>query len=113
MKWCGRINNAVTDLSLTSTHISSHLRELAFREARDCFCAAVSDPVVRKQMGHLIGRTWEISKDRVDYYWHHHSPSNQLANTVFRIGRVSLPRVQVKARNESSNAPNNVPFRKK
>eukprot|EP01114_Cavostelium_apophysatum_P009738 TRINITY_DN2299_c0_g1_i6.p1 TRINITY_DN2299_c0_g1~~TRINITY_DN2299_c0_g1_i6.p1 ORF type:complete len:3028 (+),score=822.70 TRINITY_DN2299_c0_g1_i6:117-9200(+) len=95
LKWCGRVYS----LHRAALNSDAAIRESVFLEAIDCFSGMVAKPALRRKLYNLVGMSWSISPERINYYYTNHKPFTQLTKSTFTVGRVTL------SRNTSEKAP--------
>jgi hypothetical protein len=65
-------------------------REMIFLEGVDCLCASIPSSH-RAEVIHRLGRFWNISDERIQYYSFSYKPITHTGESAISIGRVSLP----------------------
>ena len=88
IKWCERVSAAVFLLKAEE----NGLIEFLFREAYDCFIAMIANEKDRFILAKHVGIAIGLSEHRVEYYLHHHIPTQSIDHQAFvQYGRASLP----------------------
>ena len=118
MKWCERVcrlgygveelqkrtlqNSAYSSSSPTTTismefHnkemglLPLRFRETVFQEGVDCFCASVPEREQRDALVQRLGRFWDVSSSRTEFYSTTYKPTLQATHKSVTVGRVTVP----------------------
>lgn len=91
IKWCHRVARlGLRDfngfLSLEDTHVC----EILFREAHDCFNSMIPQRDVMEKLALALGAELGLTQDRVEYFLYHHVPIVAGDKTAVQFGRVTL-----------------------
>ncbi|EGC33347.1 hypothetical protein DICPUDRAFT_154614 [Dictyostelium purpureum] len=90
IKWIKRCNERLSFTGLSHQMVTSTMQEIVFVEALDCFCSMISKKNLRKTLTEVIGRVWELTADRINYYVELYKPSIQITEKIMTTGRASL-----------------------
>lgn len=104
LKWCRRMEGLHSSLlarSLKSSRAEEYrrslsalpiaVREAAFMEAADCFCALLGRAEVATALLRALAELWALPPSGVEHYSSLNKPTVQLGNAEVTIGRAMLP----------------------
>lgn len=89
IKWIKRCNQRLS-LSNVSQMVTSAMKEIVFIEALDCFCSMISKKPLRNRLTEVIGKVWELTPDRINYYIDLYKPAINITPSSVTTGRATL-----------------------
>eukprot|EP01132_Coremiostelium_polycephalum_P002326 gene2326-2870_t len=90
IKWIKRCNQRLAHTNVNQ-HFTSTMQEIVFVEALDCFCSMIAKKNLRNKLTEVIGRVWDLTPDRIQYYIELYKPSISITPTTgLTIGRANL-----------------------
>ena len=111
-RWTSRINVLLQGMGVTSgtEPIPETTEDSIFLEAVDCFAGSLSHGAAKEQIVALIAQELHVSRERVAFCLSARKPEFSKADKLLRIGRISLPRRQVRSAKISSRKSKSSPF---
>ncbi|KAN0037183.1 hypothetical protein ACTFIV_002519 [Dictyostelium citrinum] len=110
IKWIRRCNQRLHLTNVSQQIITSTMQEIVFVEALDCFCSMISKKNLRKQLTEVIGRVWELTNDRINYYVELYKPSIIITENSVSTGRAKLKSLEKSDSIQISNGKKHTRF---
>ncbi|KAM9966569.1 hypothetical protein ACTFIR_006789 [Dictyostelium discoideum] len=110
IKWIRRCNQRLHLTNVSQQIITSTMQEIVFVEALDCFCSMISKKNLRKQLTQVIGRVWELTNDRINYYVELYKPSIIITQESVSTGRAKLKSLEKSDSIQISNGKKHTRF---
>jgi len=94
LRWCSRIKDLLQSAGVMYSHepISDAINDNIFLEATDCFIGAFPSGLPRTHGIDAIAQGLHMPADRAYYCLEARKPEYQSNESIFRVGRASLPR---------------------
>ena len=94
LRWCGRVESLLLAAGMKSGSdpISDSINDCIFLDAVDCFFGALASGLSKDEGANLIAQGLHMPENRVQYCLAKRKPHFELNGSVFRIGRIELPK---------------------